>query len=204
MAGRLDGLRVAALMTNGFEQVELTEPMQALREEGAAVKIVAPVEGQVQGMHSADKADAFPVDLRIEQVSSGDFDALLLPGGVYNADKLRMNRASVDFVRTMYDEGKPLAVICHAPWMLVEADLVRGRRLTSYPSLETDIRNAGGDWVDEEVVTDQGLVTSRRPADIPAFNAKMIEEFAEGTHNRRARSRAVSRATPARSAGSPD
>jgi protease I len=191
MAGRLDGLRVAALMTNGFEQVELTEPMQALREEGAAVKIVAPVEGQVQGMHSADKADAFPVDLRIEQVSSGDFDALLLPGGVYNADKLRMNRASVDFVRTMYDEGKPLAVICHAPWMLVEADLVRGRRLTSYPSLETDIRNAGGDWVDEEVVTDQGLVTSRRPADIPAFNAKMIEEFAEGTHATRATSSGV-------------
>jgi protease I len=185
MTGRLDGLRVAALMTNGFEQVELTEPMQALRDEGATVKIVAPVEGQVQGFHSTDKADAFAVDVELDAAATTDFDALLLPGGVYNADKLRMNERAVEFVRKIYDEAKPLAVICHAPWMLVEADLVRGRRLTSYPSLETDIRNAGGEWADEEVVTDQGLVTSRRPADIPAFNAKMIEEFAEGVHAKR-------------------
>jgi protease I len=185
MAGHLDGLRVAALMTKDFEQIELTEPMQALRDAGASVKIVSPMAGQVQGMHGDEKADTFPVDIQLDDAKTTDFDALLLPGGVYNSDKLRMNDRAVDFVRRMYDEGKPMAVICHAPWMLVEADLVRGRRLTSYPSLATDIRNAGGEWVDQEVVTDQGLVTSRRPDDIPAFNRKMIEEFAEGTHPER-------------------
>jgi protease I len=185
MAGHLDGLRVAALMTKDFEQIELTEPMQALRDAGASVKIVSPMTAQVQGMHGDEKADTFPVDIQLDDAKTTDFDALLLPGGVYNSDKLRMNDRAVDFVRRMYDEGKPMAVICHAPWMLVEADLVRGRRLTSYPSLATDIRNAGGEWVDQEVVTDQGLVTSRRPDDIPAFNRKMIEEFAEGTHPER-------------------
>ncbi len=203
MAGNLDGLRVAALMTNGFEQVELTEPMQALRDAGATVKIVALKAGTVQGMHSAEKADTFRVDVTLDGTQTTEFDALLLPGGVYNADKLRMDAHAVDFVRKMYNEGKPLAVICHAPWMLVEADLVRGRRLTSYPSLETDIRNAGGDWVDEEVVTDQGLVTSRRPSDIPAFNAKMIEEFAEGVHAERSTTSGVpSRVTAERSSRS--
>jgi protease I len=185
MAGRLDGLRVAALMTNDFEQVELTEPMRALQDEGAVVTIVSPIQGRVQGMHSDEKADTFPVDLQLDHANADDFDALLLPGGVYNSDKLRMDERAVTFARTLHDDGKPMAVICHAPWLLVEADLVRGRRLTSYPSLKTDIRNAGGDWVDEEVVVDRGLVTSRRPKDIPAFNAKMIEEFAKGARPKR-------------------
>jgi protease I len=185
MSGRLDGLRVAALMDDDFEQVELTEPMQALRDEGADVKIISPAQGKVQGMNHDEKADTFPVDIPLDQADPSQFDAALLPGGALNADHLRMSKKAVSFVRSMFDAGKPMAVICHAPWMLVEADIVRGRRLTSYPSIQTDIRNAGGEWVDEEVVTDRGLVTSRKPADIPAFNRKMIEEFGEGTHAQR-------------------
>lgn len=181
----LDGLHVAALMTDGFEQVELTEPMQALREAGASVKIIAPKSGTVQGMNHDEKADTFPVDMTLDQARAGDFDALLLPGGVMNADHIRTDRGAVQFVRSMFDASKPMAVICHAPWLLIEADIVRGRRLTSYPTLQTDIRNAGGEWIDAEVVTDQGLVTSRKPDDIPAFNRKMIEEFAEGAHTER-------------------
>ncbi len=178
----LDGLRVAALMDTDFEQIELTAPMQALRDAGATVKIVSPQHDHVQGMNHDNKADTFEVDLPIDQARAEDFDAVLLPGGVINADHLRMNEAAVRFVRTMYDEAKPMAVICHAPWILIEADVVRGRRMTSYPSLQTDLRNAGAEWLDAEVVVDQGLVTSRRPDDIPAFNAKMLEEFAEGEH----------------------
>ncbi len=182
---RLDGLRVAALMHDSFEQVELTEPMKALRDEGATVRIVSPAGERVQGVNHTQKGDTFPVDVPLDRASAEDFDALLLPGGALNPDKLRMDERAVRFVRAMFEANKPIAAICHAPWILVEADVVRGRRLTSYPSLRTDIRNAGGEWVDEEVVTDQGLVTSRRPDDIPAFNRKMIEEFAEGAHPRR-------------------
>lgn len=182
---RLDGLRVAAIVADGFEQVELTEPMRALTDAGAKVRIVSIVDGKVQGMHGMEMGDAFDVDAGIASVSVDDVDAILLPGGVKNPDHLRQNEKAVKLVRDVFDARKPIAAICHAPWLLVEADVVRGRRLTSYPSLRTDIRNAGGEWVDEEVVVDQGLVTSRRPDDIPAFNDKMIEEFGEGEHTKR-------------------
>lgn len=178
---RLDGLRVATLATDGVEDSELTEPTRALREAGAEVTLISIKPGAIKGKHG----EAYPVDLTLDQAAPASFDALLLPGGVANPDKLRMNERAVAFVRDMFGANKPIAAICHAPWMLVEADVLRGRRLTSYPSLKTDIRNAGGEWVDEEVVVDQGLVTSRRPDDIPAFNAKMLEEFAEGAHSRR-------------------
>jgi protease I len=178
---RLDGLRVAALATDGVEDSELSEPARALKEAGADVTLISIKPGTIAGKKGA----AFSVDRTVDEVSADDYDALLLPGGVANPDKLRMNERAVAFVRDMVAAAKPIAAICHAPWMLVEADVLRGRRLTSYPSLKTDIRNAGGDWVDEEVVVDHGLVTSRRPDDIPAFNAKMLEEFAEGTHARR-------------------
>jgi protease I len=179
---QLDGLRVAVLATNGYEPSELTEPTRALREAGAAVTIVSPEAGQIHGKAKTDVAD---VDLTLDAARPDDFDALLLPGGVKNPDTLRQDERAVGFVRHFFDAGKPIAAICHAPWMLVEADVVRGRRLTSYPSLKTDIRNAGGEWIDAEVVVDQGLVTSRTPDDIPSFNAKMLEEFAEGIHGRR-------------------
>jgi len=175
----LDGLRVAVLATDGYETSELTEPTRALREAGAAVTIVSNHDGTIKGKTDADLAE---VDLTLDAANPGDFDALLLPGGVKNPDTLRQDERAVRFVRAMHDAGKPIAAICHAPWMLVEADVVRGRRVTSYPSLKTDIRNAGGDWLDEEVVVDQGIVTSRTPKDIPSFNAKMLEEFAEGVH----------------------
>ncbi|HEX2222000.1 MAG TPA: type 1 glutamine amidotransferase domain-containing protein, partial [Candidatus Limnocylindria bacterium] len=148
MPGKLDGLRVATLVADAFEQVELTDPVRALREAGADVKIVSPASGEVQGVHHGEKGDRFPVDLAVEAAHAADFDALLLPGGVKNPDTLRQNEAAVRLVREMHDDGKPIASICHGPWMLVEADVVRGRRLTSYPSLKTDIRNAGGEWVD--------------------------------------------------------
>jgi protease I len=179
---QLDGLRVAVLATNGYEPSELTEPTRALREAGAAVTIVSPEAGQIHGKAKTDVAD---VDLTLDAARPDDFDALLLPGGVKNPDTLRQDERAVGFVRHFFDAGKPIAAICHAPWMLVEADVVRGRRLTSYPSLKTDIRNAGGEWIDAEVVVDQGLVTSRTPDDIPSFNAKMLEEFGEGIHARR-------------------
>ncbi len=182
---KLDGLRVAALVDTDFEQVELTEPARAMRDAGATVQIVSPQGGDVRGMNHDEKADAFPVDVEVSRAREEDYDALLIPGGVINADHLRMNADAVRLVRAMYDAGKPMAVICHGPWLLVEADVVRGRRLTSYPSLRTDIRNAGGEWVDEEVVVDRGMVTSRTPKDLPAFNAKMLEEFGEGTDPQR-------------------
>ena len=178
---RLDGLRVATLATDGVEDSELTEPSRALREAGAEVTLISMKPGAIKGKHG----EAYPVDMTLDRASAQDFDALLLPGGVANPDKLRMNERAVAFVRDMFTAHKPIAAICHAPWMLIEADVLRGRRLTSYPSLKTDICNAGGEWVDEEVVVDQGLVTSRRPDDIPAFNAKMLEEFAEGAHTQR-------------------
>ena len=179
---KLDGLKVAALVTDGYEPSELTEPMRALRDAGAKVTIVSNHDGTIMG--KADK-DSAQVDMTLDQARPDDFGGLLLPGGVKNPDVMRQDERAVRFVRAFFDTGKPIAAICHAPWMLIEADVVRGRRVTSYPSLRTDLRNAGAEWVDEMVVTDQGLVTSRTPDDLPAFNDKMLEEFAEGIHERR-------------------
>jgi len=183
MAGKLDGKTVAILVANeGIEQVELTEPRKALEDAGATVHLLAPEAGEAQAFDHLDKADTFPVDRPVGEADAGDYDALMLPGGVANPDHLRTHPEAVSFVRAFFVAGKPVAAICHAPWTLVEADVVRGRTVTSWPSLQTDIRNAGGTWVDEQVVVDQGLVTSRKPDDLEAFNAKMIEEFCEGRH----------------------
>jgi protease I len=180
---KLDGKKIAILVANeGIEQIELTDPRAALEDAGAAVELLAPETGEAQAFNHLDKADTFVVDRAVGDADPADYDALMLPGGVANPDNLRTHHDAVGFVRAFFDAGKPVAAICHAPWTLVEADVVKGRRLTSWPSLRTDIRNAGGDWVDEEVVVDEGLVTSRKPDDLPAFNAKMIEEFAEGKH----------------------
>jgi protease I len=183
MADTLKGKKVAILVANeGIEQVELTEPRKALEEAGATVELLAPESGEAQAFNHLDKADSFPVDRVVGDANAGDYDAIMLPGGVANPDNLRTHPEAVKFVRAFFDVGKPVAAICHAPWTLVEADVVRNRKLTSWPSLQTDIRNAGGQWVDEQVVVDQGLVTSRKPDDLEAFNAKMVEEFAEGRH----------------------
>jgi len=181
----LTGKRVAILATDGVEQVELTEPRQALDQAGARTVVVAPKGGSIKGWQHDHWGDEISVDLTLDQASPGDFDALMLPGGVMNPDRLRMDASAVAFVREFFQSGKPVAAICHGPWLLVEAGVVSGRTVTSWPSLQTDIRNAGGDWVDREVVTDEGLVTSRKPDDIPAFSAKMIEEISEGAHDRR-------------------
>ena len=183
MSHSLKGKKVAILVANeGIEQVELTEPRKALEEAGATVELLAPETGEAQAFNHLDKADSFPVDRAVGDADAADYDALMLPGGVANPDNLRTHPEAVAFVRAFFDAGKPVAAICHAPWTLVEADVVRGRTLTSWPSLRTDIRNAGGTWVDEEVVVDEGFVTSRNPDDLPAFNAKMVEEIAEGKH----------------------
>jgi len=178
----LTGKRVAILVDEGFEQVELIKPRKALDKIGATTQVVSPQEGQVRGWNLKRWGKYVPVDVPLDSADPGSYDALLLPGGVMNPDKLRMNPKAVEFVKHFFDTGKPVASICHGPWMVVEADAARGRTLTSWPSLKTDIRNAGGNWVDEEVIVDQGLVTSRKPDDIRAFNKKMIEEFAEGQH----------------------
>ena len=182
MANELKGKRVAIVATDMVEQVELVKPRKALDEAGARTDLISIEPGEIQGFNHYDKADKFPVDRTIEEVSADEYDGLLLPGGVGNPDTLRMDENVVSFVRDFFEQGKPVAAICHGPWTIVDAGVVRGRTLTSWPSLQTDIRNAGGKWVDEEVVVDQGLVTSRKPDDIPAFNAKMIEEFGEGKH----------------------
>ncbi|HSC92538.1 MAG TPA: type 1 glutamine amidotransferase domain-containing protein [Gaiellaceae bacterium] len=182
MAGELQGKRVAILAADMFERVELVEPRKALEDAGARVEVVSPKEGEIQGFDHYDASDTVPVDRTVEEASADDYDALLLPGGVGNPDALRTDENAVQFVRGFFEQGKPVAAICHAPWTLIEAGVVGGRRLTSWPSLQTDLRNAGADWVDEQVVVDRGLVTSRKPDDIPAFNAKMLEEFAEGRH----------------------
>lgn len=183
MAKDLSNTKVAILVADGFEQAEMTEPRKALDEAGAETFIVSPVEtGEVQGWKHYDKADKFPVEFIVDEANAADFDALLLPGGVANPDQLRMNPKAVEFVKSFFDAGKPVAVICHGPWTLVEAGVVKGRKITSWPSVKTDLINAGAEWVDEEVVVDNGLVSSRKPDDIPAFNQKMIEEFAEGVH----------------------
>ncbi len=179
----LTGKKVAILATDGFEQSELAEPRKALEEAGATTHIVSPKAGNIRGWKDKDWGDEFTVDVILSQAKAEDYDALLLPGGVMNPDQLRLEDDAVRFVEEFFDAAKPVAAICHGPQLLIEADVVAGRRLTSYPSLKTDLLNAGADWVDEEVVTDSGLVTSRKPADIPAFNAKMIEEIKEGVHS---------------------
>ena len=181
-ANTLNGKRVAILATDGVEQVELTEPRKALDQAGAKTVVVSPKSGKIKGWQHDHWGDEIPVDASLESANADTFDALLLPGGVMNPDHLRQNKQAVQFVRRFFEAGKPVAAICHGPWLLVEADVVRGRTVTSWPSLQTDLRNAGADWVDREVATDEGLVTSRKPDDIPAFNKKMIEEFAEGVH----------------------
>lgn len=176
-APMLKDMKVAILVAEGFEQVEMTEPRKALEQAGATTRIVSPAKAEVQGWNHFDKADKFKVDVPMADADAAEFDALLLPGGVANPDQLRINRDAVDFVRAFFQAGKPVAVICHGPWTLIEADVVRGRTLTSWPSLQTDLRNAGAHWVDEEVVVDGGVVSSRKPQDIPAFNRKMLELF---------------------------
>jgi len=181
----LNGLRVAILVTDDFEQVELVAPKKALDQAGAATKIIAPQpkNGQVTGFNHDTKGDTFQVDLPLEQANPSDFDALLLPGGALNADHLRVNQKAQDFVRQMEQAGKPLAVICHGPWLLVSAGLVRGRKLTSYHTIQDDVRNAGGQWEDSQVVQDRNWVSSRQPDDIPAFNQAMLNLFSKGTQN---------------------
>ena len=186
MANKLQGKRVAFLATDMVEQVELTEPWRAVQEAGATPELVSLREGEIQGFNHYDKGDTFKVDKTVEEASASDYDGLVLPGGVGNPDNLRQDENAVHFVRDFFEQGKPVGAICHAPWTLVEAGVVRGRTLTSFPSIQTDIRNAGGNWVDEEVHVDSGLVTSRKPDDLPAFNKKLIEEFAEGQHEEQA------------------
>ncbi len=181
-AQALKGKRIAIIAADMVEQVELVEPRKALESAGAKTELISMKPGTIQGFDHFDKADTHEVDRTISDAEPGDYDGLLIPGGVGNPDQLRGDERMVEFTHAFFDQGKPVAVICHGPWMLVEADVVRGRKLTSWPTLETDIRNAGGNWVDEPVVVDSGLVTSRKPDDIPAFNEKMIEEFAEGVH----------------------
>jgi protease I len=186
MAESIEGKRIAFLMANeGVEQVELTRPLEDVREAGAEADLIAPESGKIQAFNHLDKGDTFDVDRTLDEVDLDDYDGLVLPGGVANPDFLRMDDRAVAFVRSFFDAGKPVASICHGPWMLVEADVVRGRTVTSWPSLKTDIRNAGGNWVDEEVRVEDGLVTSRRPDDLDAFCSKMIEEFGEGVHEGR-------------------
>jgi protease I len=180
MANELQGKKVAFLVApEGIEQVELTEPWNALKEAGAEVELLSTDSGEVQAFNHLDKADTFPVDKTVSDASVDEYDGLVLPGGVANPDFLRMDGDAVGFVKNFVESGKPVAAICHAPWTLVEADVVSGKRLTSWPSLQTDIRNAGGEWVDEEVVTDGNLTTSRNPDDLPAFNARIVEEFSK-------------------------
>ena len=186
MADKLQGKRVAFLATDMVEQVELTEPWNAVHAEGAETELISLEEGEIQGFNHYDKADKFKVDRTVEEARADDYDALVIPGGVGNPDTLRTDENAVNFVLSFFKQGKPVGVICHGPWMLVETGVVRGRKVTSWPSLQTDIRNAGGNWVDEEVVVDSGLVTSRKPDDLPAFNKKIIEEFAEGRHEEQA------------------
>jgi protease I len=185
MAKKLEGKKVAILAADMFERVELEEPRKALEAEGATTEVVSISGGEIQGFDHFDPADKVRVDRTIEEASAGDYDALLIPGGVGNPDQLRGDENAVEFTRQFGESGKPIAAICHGPWMLVESGLARGRTIASWPTLQTDIRNAGGTWVDQEVAVDEGIVTSRKPDDIPAFNRKMIEEFCEGKHDKR-------------------
>lgn len=178
----LAGKKVAILVADGFEQVEMTKPKNALEKAGAETTLISPCDSQVRGWRHTRWGNRFAVDLPLQQAHPEDFDALLLPGGVMNPDHLRMEPKAVEFVKGFFEAGKPVAAICHGPWTLIEAGVVRGRKLTSYQSIKTDLQNAGAEWADQEVVVDRGLVTSRKPDDLPAFIGKMIEEFAEGIH----------------------
>jgi protease I len=182
MAGKLEGKKIAFLAADGVEQVELVEPRKAIEDAGATTELIGLEEGEIQGFDHLDHADTFPVDKAVKDADAGDYDGLVIPGGVANGDFLRADEDAVRFTAAFAEAGKPIASICHGPWVLVEAGIVKGRTITSFPSLRTDVRNAGGTWVDEEVHVDQGLVTSRKPDDIPAFSAKAIEEFCEGRH----------------------
>jgi protease I len=190
VAGELQGRKIAFVATDGVEQVEYTEPRKAVEQAGAEAHLISLQSGEIQGFNHLDKGDRFPVDKAVSEANADEYDGLVLPGGVANPDALRADRDAVQFVRSFFEAGKPVASICHGAWTLVEADVVKGRTLTSWPSIKTDIRNAGGTWVDEEVHTDRGLVTSRKPDDLPAFNAKIVEEFAEGVHAEQAQATA--------------
>jgi protease I len=183
MSNELQGLKIAIIAADGVEQVELESPRDAVQAAGATTELLSIDTGEIQAMEGdINKKDTFPVDKKVADANVEDYDGLILPGGVANPDNLRVDRDVISFLQAFFKTGKPVGVICHGPWTLVEADLVRGRTITSFPSVRTDIVNAGGDWVDEEVVCDQGLVSSRNPDDLPAFNAKLVEEFAEGEH----------------------
>lgn len=184
MNGQLSGKRVAILATDGFEQTELMGPKQAIEEAGATTVVVSPTAGEIKGWKDKQWADSLAVDQTLDESSAEDFDALLIPGGLMNPDRLRMDPKAVAFVKAFAESGKPIGAICHGPWVLIEAGAVRDRKMTSWPAIKTDLINAGAEWVDEEVVTDQGIVTSRKPEDVPAFAKKMIEEIGEGIHAR--------------------
>lgn len=189
MANELQGVRVAFLVApEGTEQVELTRPWEAVKNAGGTPELISTSKGQIQAFNHLDKADTFPVDRVVGDANPDDYDGLVLPGGVANPDQLRMSSEAVQFTKAFFEAGKPVGVICHGPWTLVEADVLRGRTITSWPSLKTDIENAGGKWVDKEVVVDDGLVSSRNPDDLPAFCSKIVEEFAEGIHEEQRRS----------------
>ncbi|MFL5927865.1 MAG: type 1 glutamine amidotransferase domain-containing protein [Gaiellaceae bacterium] len=183
----LEGKRIAIVAADMVERVELVEPRKALEDAGATTELISLKPGKIKSFDHFDPADEIPVDKAVEEVDAADYDALMIPGGVGNPDQLRGDENMVSFVRDFFQQGKPVAAICHAPWVLVEAGVVHGRTVTSWPTLQTDLRNAGAEWVDKEVVVDSGLVTSRKPDDIPAFSEKMVEEFAEGTHAEQAR-----------------
>jgi protease I len=182
MGNELNGKRIAFLATDGVEQVELTEPWKAVEQAGGEPELISPESGEIQGFDHHDKGETFPVDRTVADADPGDYDGLVLPGGVINPDILRTDREAMGFVKAFFDQGKPVGAICHGPWSLVETGVVKGRTVTSWPSLKTDVRNAGGTWVDEEIVVDRGLFTSRKPDDLPAFCAKLVEEMAEGVH----------------------
>ena len=182
MGNELNGKRIAFLATDGVEQVELTEPWRAVEQAGGEPELISLESGEIQGFDHHDKGETFPVDRTVADADPGDYDGLVLPGGVINPDILRTDREAMGFVKAFFDQGKPVGAICHGPWSLVETGVVKGRTVTSWPSLKTDVRNAGGTWVDEEIVVDRGLFTSRKPDDLPAFCAKLVEEMAEGVH----------------------
>jgi protease I len=184
MSEKLQGKKIAFLMSNeGVEQVELTEPLEAIRGCGAEVELLAPEAGEIQAFNHLDKGERFAVDRTVGEADAGEYDGMVLPGGVANPDQLRTDDDALEFIRAIFEAGKPVGAICHAPWVLIDAGVASGRTLTSWPSLETDLRNAGAEWVDEEVHVDNGLVTSRKPDDLDAFKAKLVEELAEGVHD---------------------